>query len=117
MRVYWAGAAFWLEADLALRRDHHSTLESVLSQYARCCLRATGEVAPEAFVAQLDRIVGGELFAEQFTRYAQATAFPPLDDAYAALGLSTRNGELELSGDPRPRALRQALMGRRPTPR
>ena len=115
MRVYWAGAAFWLEADLALRRERGSTLEAVLSQYDRCCLRGTGEVAPETFVAELDRIAGGDLFASRFARYAEATTFPPLEEAYAALGLSTRDGELQLSADEGPRALRRAVMGRRPT--
>ena len=33
MRVYWAGAAFWLEADLALRGEHRSSLDAVLSGY------------------------------------------------------------------------------------
>ncbi|QSX79316.1 M61 metallopeptidase family protein [Agrilutibacter solisilvae] len=115
MRVYWAGAAYWLEADLALRRERGSTLEAVLSQYDRCCLRGTGEVAPETFVAELDRIAGGDLFASRFARYAEATTFPPLEEAYAALGLSTRDGELQLSADEGPRALRRAVMGRRPT--
>jgi len=115
MRVYWAGAAFWLEADLALR-GQGQTLDSVLSQYARCCLRATGEVAPEVFVADLDRLAGGTVFSDLHARYAESTRFPDLDRAYSALGLDTRGGALQLSARPAARELRRALMGLRDTP-
>jgi predicted metalloprotease with PDZ domain len=114
MRVYWAGAAFWLEADLALRA-RRTSLDEVLSQYARCCLRGAGEVAPEAFLADLDRIAGDDTFASLHARYADATTFPPLEDAYAALGLEPRADGLDLSADPRAVALREAIM-RRPAP-
>lgn len=114
MRVYWAGAAYWLEADLALRREHGSDLDAVLSQYARCCLRGTGRVEPEAFVTQLDRIAGGDVFRRLYQRYAASRAFPPLDAAYAALGLETRAGTLHFSTQPDAARLRHAVMGRRP---
>lgn len=110
MRVYWAGAAYWLEADLVLRREHGSSLDAVLSQYARCCLRGTREVAPERFVAQLDAIAGNAVFVPLYRRYAQSAAFPPLDAAYAALGI--RSGDGGLRFDPRRDAvrLRRAIM-------
>ncbi|MFD0738740.1 hypothetical protein ACFQZQ_05545 [Lysobacter koreensis] len=114
MRVYWAGAAYWLEADLALRREHASSLDAALSQYARCCLRGTGLVEPAAFVAQLDAIAGGEVFQRLYRRYAASREFPPLDAAYAALGLETRDGVLKFSNRPDAVRLRRALMGRRP---
>ena len=67
MRGYWAGAAYWLEADLALRA-RGSDLDAVLAEYARCCLRGTASVAPEAFVAELDRIAGDEVFGDLYRR-------------------------------------------------
>lgn len=115
MRVYWAGAAFWLEADLALRQRGGS-LDEVLAQYAQCCLQGSAPVEPQTFVAQLDRIAGTDVFASRYTRFAEATAFPPQEDAYTALGLQSRMPELQFSEEPAARELRRAIMGRRPTP-
>jgi hypothetical protein len=114
MRVYWAGAAYWLEADLALRRDG-SSLDDVLEQYARCCLRATSEVRPERFVAQLDAIAGREVFAPLFRRYARSTVFPSLEAAYAALGIESNAAALQFSDRGDATRLRRAVMGRRAT--
>jgi len=116
MRVYWAGAAFWLEADLALRRDHRSDLDAVLSKYARCCLRGTGEVAPSRFVADLDAQSGTAVFTTLYRRYALSTAFPSLEGAYAALGLRASDDELQFSGRPEVARLRRDIMGRREVP-
>ncbi|HJW46628.1 MAG TPA: hypothetical protein VJ484_09060 [Lysobacter sp.] len=114
MRVYWAGAAYWLEADLALRRDG-SSLDDVLEQYARCCLRSTSEVRPERFAAQLDTIAGREVFAPLFRRYARSTEFPSLDAAYAALGIESSADALQFAGRGDAARLRRAVMGRRAT--
>jgi hypothetical protein len=112
MRVYWAGAAYWLEMDLALR-DAGSSLDTVLSRYADCCLRGTGEVAPADFVDQLDRIAGGHGFRTRFARYAASREFPGLDAAYAKLGLTGTSGELHFSDQADAVRLRRAVMGRR----
>lgn len=115
MRVYWAGAAYWLEADLALRA-RGSDLDSVLAQYARCCLRGTGRVAPEAFVADLDRIAGDDVFGELYRRYASSLDFPSLDAAYRQLGISAGDDGLQLSPRADAAGLRRAVMGRRVVP-
>ena len=113
MRVYWAGAAYWLEMDLALRRDGGS-LDDVLSRYSDCCLRGTGEVAPEDFVARLDRIAGGIGFRDRFREYAASRRFPSLDSSYAALGLArSTDGGLRFSDRANTIALRRAIMRRR----
>jgi len=116
MRVYWAGAAYWLEMDLALRRDRGTTLEAVLDRYAQCCLDGTAHVAPEDFVAALDRAAGIALFASRYRDYAEATAFPSLADSYRALGIERSGAGLRFSGAPAARRLREA-MTQRSTPR
>lgn len=115
MRVYWAGAAYWLEADLALRA-RGSSLDAVLSRYARCCLDGTGEVAPARFVAQLDELAGRPVFGGLYERYVDSTAFPPLEAAYAALGLEPRDGELRFSDRRDAVRLRRAVMAPRDAP-
>lgn len=85
MRVYWSGAAYWLEADLALRARGDS-LDGVLARYGACCLLRDEMLSPEAFVAALDRVADRALFVPLYTRYAALRAFPDLAEAYAALG-------------------------------
>lgn len=114
MRVYWAGAAYWLEMDLALRRDHDTTLEAVLDRYARCCLDGTAHVAPEDFVAALDRAAGIALFVKRYRDYAESTVFPSLIDSYRALGIQRSGAGLEYSDDSAARRLREAMTAGRP---
>ena len=92
MRIYWAGAAYWLDADIALRTRHHATLDAVLDRYARCCLDGSADVAPEDFVATLDRVAGVALFVPLYERYVADTAFPDVAPLLEALGLQ-RDGE------------------------
>lgn len=75
MRVYWAGAAYWLQADLALRRQG-TTLDAALDGYARCCLQGTASVAPQDFISALDRIAGVDVLSPLYRHYAAARAFP-----------------------------------------
>jgi hypothetical protein len=113
MRVYWAGAAYWLEADLALRLDAGTTLDAVLDRYADCCLHGTDSVMPQDFVAALDRVSGTGVFAELYGRYAVSRVFPSLEDAYAQLGISRNGNDLAFSGTPASRQLRDAIMAPR----
>ena len=111
MRVYWAGAAFWLEADLALRRSGpHTTLDTVLDHYAGCCLRGTDTVPPVDFITTLDRIAGTDVLLPLYRRYAASQAFPPLGDAYARLGLRREGSRLHFLASPAHAALRRAIM-------
>ncbi len=113
MRVYWAGAAYWLEMDVALRRDHGTTLQDVLDRYAQCCLDGTVHVTPEDFVAALDRAAGIVLFAPRYRDYAEATTFPSLAGSYRALGIAREGDALKFSDDGAARTLRDAIMAAR----
>jgi hypothetical protein len=112
MRVYWVGAAYWLEADLALRRDHGTTLDGVLDRYAQCCLDGEAWVRPERFLAELDRLAGTDLFIALHTRYTQIRDFPSLRDSYRALGIERDGGALKFSGRPDAARLRAAIMSK-----
>ena len=110
MRVYWAGAAYWLEADLALRRDSGTTLDAVLDRYADCCLHGTDPVMPQDFASALDGLAGSDTFSVLYRRYAASREFPSLADAYAQLGIG-RNGEnLTFASTAKNKQLRDAIM-------
>lgn len=110
MRIYWAGAAYWLDADLALRR-RGSSLDAVLDRHARCCLRGSASMTPMAFAAALDEAGGGGMFARLYREYAAAREFPSQQAAYAALGIAADGGSLRFSSEPHAAGLRAAIMG------
>jgi len=112
MRVYWAGAAFWLQSDVALRRDHGTSLDRVLSQYSACCLKGTGEVAPEEFLAELDRLSGTKVFSSNHARMVESREFPSLEAVYRDLAIRADDGALAFGDDKQAAALRRAIMGR-----
>ncbi len=113
MRIYWAGAAFWLDADLALRRERGRSLDQVLAAYSQCCLREDSRSTPEAFIAALDRAGGGGTIARTYAKHAAMTGFPSLQADYAALGIDTDGEQLAFSPDPAKARLRAAIMGPR----
>jgi hypothetical protein len=116
MRVYWAGAAYWLEADLALRRDSGTTLDVVLDRYTDCCLHGTDSLASQDFVSALDRVAGNDTFSVLYRRYAATRVFPSLVDAYAQLGISRHGDGLGFARTVKTTQLRDAIMASQRSP-
>jgi hypothetical protein len=110
MRVYWSGAAFWLEADLALRQRHGLGVDQLLATFARQHLPSRRQWEPERFVAELDRLAGSELLLPQFQRYRRGLEFPQLGDAYRQLGMGSGIGQLALDDAASGAAIRAAIM-------
>jgi len=110
MRVYWAGAAYWLEVDLALRRDSGTSLDAVLDRYTDCCLHGTDSLTPQDFVSALDRVAGGDTFSALYRRYAATRRFPSLAGAYAQLGISRHGDGIAFGRAAETRQLRDAIM-------
>jgi hypothetical protein len=110
MRVYWVGAAYWLDADLALRRAHGTTLDAVFDRYAQCCLDGDAWVQPDDFLAELDRLIGADVFVPLHADYAQIRDFPSLDANYRALGIARDGDRLTFSDAPDAVRLRKAIM-------
>src|SRR3546814_8435717 len=97
MRIYWGGAAFWLEADIALHQQRGIGLEQVLAGYSSCCLPEADRVQPDAFLARLDAISHSDIFSRLAQKHLQATQLPSLDTSYAALGLRVSGAHAVLS--------------------
>ncbi len=86
-KVYWGGAAYWLNVDVALRQRSRgqATLDGVLSR-----LRAQGSMeepwrAP-ALIARLDALAGAPVFSQEL-RALSARPFPPFEATLDALGV------------------------------
>ncbi|HWN66105.1 MAG TPA: hypothetical protein VNM90_00630, partial [Haliangium sp.] len=146
-RVYWAGAAIAMIADVTLRQHAGApTLDEQMRAIRDCCLRDTRTWSAEALLAAVaapvaapdaapdtssdeasDKVSGqapGGVrdLASVAGRYASEVAFPDVAATYAALGLRfDAKGHLLGTSEelaPGARALRAALVDRTPrTPR
>lgn len=116
MRIYWGGAAFWLEADIALHRERGIGLEQVLAAYSACCLPETGRVDPDAFIARLDALSQSTVFSRLARQHSTSRQFPSLNRSYAALGLRMDGDRAVLSNDPQAVSLRRQIMAGAFTP-
>lgn len=72
-RVYWTGAAYFLEADLALQQRSNK-LANVIAAYSDCCRR---DNSSGIYLArQLDRLSDSKIFSQLFNQYRERTDFP-----------------------------------------
>lgn len=85
MRVYWSGAAYWLESDLALRAGG-SSLDLVLARFRARHLPSARWWDPHEFIAELDRLAPAGGLLARYLRYRELRAFPDLAPALELLG-------------------------------
>jgi hypothetical protein len=90
MRVYWAGAAFWLETDRALRGAGDS-LDRVLGAFnaahpgKECCW------TPESFIHALHALAPEAGLPERYRRHARLRSFPLAESGLAAWSRELEN--------------------------
>ncbi|HVF34077.1 MAG TPA: hypothetical protein VND91_02005 [Candidatus Saccharimonadia bacterium] len=114
MRGYWSGTALALRADLAWRtRDVAPTsLEAVINAWLACCRARERRPDPATFLAELDRLAGGEpVFGPLYAAHADRAVFPEVDAAWHQLGITLRGSTPRYDDAPAARALRRAIMG------
>ena len=74
--MYWGGAAYFQQVDLALRQSG-SSLTEVLRGYLRCCRRDRDDLA--SLLAELDRLSESSEFTDHYQRFASEPGFPRLE--------------------------------------
>lgn len=96
MKIYWAGAALAFEADVELRRRSGGTrsLDTVLGEFADCCLPSAQTWSGERLFRALDDIAGDAVFMPLYARYADADGFPDYASVMTSLGLEVRGGRV-----------------------
>ncbi len=116
--VYWSGAAFWLTADVELRKRSGGRIgiDTALQRFHACCLERKREWGAEEFVAKLDALVGSDVLRREYRAFAARRGFPPLDALYARLGLQRDGDALQLADDAPDAAIRDAIVRRRAPP-
>jgi hypothetical protein len=119
-RVYWAGAAIALIADVTLRQHGAPTLDAQMRAIRACCLDTPRRWSAEDLLARVAVAGAAPNVADDLGdiagRYTGTSAFPDLTAIYAALGLRAGADDQLLIGanDASARALRAAIMS--PTP-
>ena len=113
-RVYWAGAAIVLMADVELRRrsQGRQTLDTALAGLRGRPELMQRPIDAAGLMAALDRAVGAPVFRDTATPYLEGDAFPDLTSLYQQLGIGTdgvaTRGEAPLAW------VRDAIMARAP---
>ncbi|MCB1643269.1 MAG: hypothetical protein KDI37_16190 [Xanthomonadales bacterium] len=114
MRVYWSGAAWWLQRDVELRLQLGTAngLDALLRRFAMTRLPANRTWSPQEFAAELDRLAGVSVFVPALAPAESELQFPNVAPLLQRLGLiSDRSGELRrLDDEAELTALRQAIM-------
>lgn len=110
LRVYWAGTAFWLEADLRLRRAGR-TLAGALEGATRRLGDVTRVRPARAVAAALDEASGTDVFTTLRREYMARTEFPPVEPLLEALGVRVDGvGHVALDDEAPDAAIRRAIM-------
>ncbi|KZN38896.1 hypothetical protein N480_11745 [Pseudoalteromonas luteoviolacea S2607] len=88
-RVYWTGAAFFVEAETLLKKAGAKyTVAQILAMYQVCCRSGESEGASKSaykFVARLDSLSGTKVFLPLYKRYRYAKGFPNINNEQLAL--------------------------------
>lgn len=112
LRVYWAGAAMMLEADLRLREQSRGaqSLDAVLAGLAECCLSGERRWSAEEVVARLDELAGVSIFGDVMREQLARAGFPDFRRVLVRAGVTVRGGEVVLDPAAPGAAAREALM-------
>lgn len=110
MRVYWSGTAYWLAAELELRRRGLPGVDRLLQRFGACCLRDAQAWSPHDFVAKLDELGGEDVFVHLFEAWRARRDFPPVAPLYRALGLRRDGDTLRFDDTAVQAGVRVALM-------
>lgn len=98
MKVYWAGAAIALMADVALRErsNNRETLDSTLERLQLCCLPSERVWSGPELFATLDTLVDEPLFMALYRRYADTIGFPDVSELLERLGVHVSGNSVRL---------------------
>ena len=112
LRVYWAGAAMMLAADLQLRAQTrgHQSLDTVLEQLSRCCAGEHRRWSAQEIIERLDRFSGTTVFSDIVRAQFAADRYPDYAEIFARAGVKVSGTHVEFDASASLAAEREALM-------
>ena len=111
-RVYWAGAALMLAADLQLRSrsDGRHSLDTALEQLSRCCASAERRWNAQEIIARLDAVTGMTVLGDLVRAQFEAEGFPDYEAVLARAGVQVEGMQVQFDASAPWAAERDALM-------
>lgn len=109
-RIYWGGAAFWLLADVELRRTGGQSLDHALSALQEGHPRPLAALPASELLATLDQVTGTRVFEQLARRTVYRAPYPNLSPVLTALGVSVADGAVTLQQGAPLSELRRAIM-------
>ena len=112
LRVYWAGAALMLAADLQLRSGTggRQSLDTALEQLARCCASEERRWNAQEIIARLDEVTGTTVFSDLVRAQFEAEGFPDYEAVLTRAGVKVEGTQVEFDASAPWAAERDALM-------
>jgi hypothetical protein len=112
MKIYWAGAAIALMADVQLREQSggKESLDDVLEKLQACCLPSVRAWSGPELFAQLDELASIPVFMPLYRRFADTAGFPDTSEVFDRLGLTVSDGEVHIRLLAELRAIRKAIL-------
>ena len=112
LRVYWAGAAMMLDADLRLREitQGRQSLDTAMADLAQCCLAPERRWSADELVATLDRITGTTVFGDVVREQFRSEEFPDFKRVLVRAGVTVKDGQVVLDPSAPGAPFREALM-------
>ena len=84
VRLYWGGAAYFMNVDMALNKQIGRGLNTVIKDYLACCLYKNYQSA-EDMIEAFDKISGTRIFSQTFKQTVAQKGFPETATALAWL--------------------------------
>jgi hypothetical protein len=111
-RVYWAGAALMLAADLQLRSRSagRQSLDTALEQLSRCCASEERRWDAQEIIGRLDAVTGMTVLSDLVRAQFEAEGFPDYEAVLARAGVKVEGARVEFDDSAPWAAERDALM-------
>ena len=93
MRVYWSGALYFLEMDIALHKSGQS-LDAVVTEFNACCRAQHRYWNGIKLVKSFDKIAGTSLFTSRYKDYESDRNFRDYTCVLAQLGLALNDRQV-----------------------
>lgn len=112
MRIYWSGAAYFLQVDLALRKESkgNASLAKILKLYKDCCLPNHNVTSVHKVIEQLDKLAGSDVFYSHYQQIINSKEFPDYQKSFKELGIKTGWGGVSFEKDQNKQLLRSQIL-------
>jgi len=98
MRIYWSGAAYFLTADIRLRKGSKGKvgLNDVLLKLSNCCLKGNKVWSGGALASKLDELSNTTIFSILYKNMAYSSEFPKFNKEFESLGFDIPENSIKL---------------------